>query len=207
MAHTDITMTRRKLLGAVATVGAAGAGAGAGTAALFSDTETSTASTSAGTLNLTLDGQDTTVQFLLETGIAPGDSGTSSVTLQNTGSVTGYVDVEATVVTNYENGCPGNEGSADGTCGDPGEGQGELQTYLETEGFFQNGPSLWGPTTVSNEPTQGTVYDVDYQLGPGASDDFTVDWTFQSTAGDDAQTDSVLIELTFRLDQATDTGL
>ncbi|WP_247008310.1 TasA family protein [Halorientalis litorea] len=208
MGSGDITLTRRRLLGGVATVGVTGAGVGAGTAALYSDTETSASNgLSAGTLNLTLDGQDTTVQFLSETGIAPGDSGTATMTVANAGSVTGYVDVEVASVTNAENGCAGNENSVDNSCGDPGQGLGELQDNLETEAYFQNGPTLWGPTTVAAEPNAGDVYDVDYALSGGASDQFVLDWSLPAGTGNEAQTDSVSIQLTFRLDQEVDAGL
>jgi len=208
MTDDGVALTRRKLLAGVATVGAAGAGVGAGSAALFSDTETSGANgLSAGTLDLTLDGQDATVQFLSETGIAPGDSGTATMTVANAGSVTGYVDVEVASVTNAENGCAGNENSVDNSCGDPGQGLGELQDNLETEAYFQNGPTLWGPTTVAVEPNAGDVYDVDYTLSGGASDQFVLDWSLPAGTGDEAQTDSLSIQLTFRLDQAVDAGL
>lgn len=208
MTDGRFTLTRRKLLAGAVTAGVAGAGAGAGSAALFSDTETSGPNGfTAGTLNLTLDGQDTTVQFLSQTGIAPGDSGTATMTVANAGSVTGYVDVEVASVTNAENGCAGNENSADNSCGDPGQGLGELQDSLETEAYFQNGPTLWGPTTVAAEPNAGDVYDVDYTLSGGASDQFVLDWSLPAGTGNEAQTDSVSIQVTFRLDQETDTGL
>lgn len=181
--------------------------------AAFSDSESSPSnSVEAGTLDLTLDGGDSTVTFLSEVDIAPGDSGTATLTVANTGSVTGYLDVEVASTTYNENGCVGNEKSVDDTCGDPGTGNGELQDYLEVHAEFQNGSQLWsGFDTVANRLGEGTVYDLDDPLPGGASDTFVLDWQLPSTVGDqkqdnEAQSDGVEFALTFSLDQQTDSG-
>jgi len=190
-------------------VAAAGAATGAGTMAAFRDSESSTGnSISAGTLNLTLDGSDATVQFLSQTSVAPGDSGSATLTVANTGSLPGYIDVEVASLTSYENGLSGNENSVDGSGGDPGAGNGELQDYLEVHAEFQNGPALWsGFDTVANRLGTGTPYDRDYQLAAGGSDTFVVDWQLPSSVGDDAQSDGIEFALTFSLDQRADTGV
>lgn len=208
MVDAKISVTRRRLLVGVAAVGTAGAGAGAGTMALFSDTESSSGnSVSAGTLDLTLDGSDATVTFLSETGVAPGDGGTATMTVANAGSLTGYIDVEVASLTDYENGLSGNENSVDNTGGDPGAGNGELSQYLEVHAEFQNGPDLWsGFDTADNRLQPGTVYDEDYQLAGGASDTFVLDWQLPTSTGDDAQSDGIEFALTFSLDQESDTG-
>lgn len=67
----DIELSRRRVLGGIATVGVASAAAGAGTFAFFNDTETSSSNTvEAGTLDLTgsTDGQ------IDVSGIVPGES-------------------------------------------------------------------------------------------------------------------------------------
>ncbi len=208
MGQQSIELTRRRLLGGVATVGVAGVGAGAGTAALFADSEASTGnSLQSGTLNLTLDGSDASVTLLSEVDVAPGESGQATVTLANTGSLPGYVDVVVSASVYYENGCPGNEGSRDSTCNDPGPGEGELQDHLEVQARFQNGPDLWsGWDLAANRLGQGTVYSTDYQLAAGASDDFVLDWELPSDTGREAQSDSIEFTLTFSLDQHSDSG-
>jgi len=209
MAKRSIEMTRRRLLGGILTIGGASAATGAGTMSYFSDTEPSTGnSISAGTLDLTLDGGQTTVQFLSETSIAPGDSGRATIAIANAGSLPGYIDVEVASLTSYENGLSGNENSVDGSGGDPGAGNGELQDYLEVHAEFQNGPALWsGFDTVENRLGTGTPYDRDYQLAAGASDTFVVDWQLPPSVGDDAQSDGIEFALTFSLDQQADTGV
>lgn len=200
-----IRLTRRRLLGGVATVGAASAAAGAGTGALLVDSEESTGnSVSAGTLDLTLDGGDQTVQFLSETGVAPGDSGQARLPVSNAGTLAGSVAVEVADCTSYENGLSGNESAVDDTGGDPGAGNGELDQYLEVHAAFANGPELWtGYDTVDARLRTGTVYDLDYVLDGGASDEFVLDWRLPDATGDDAQSDSVELALTFRLEQRT----
>lgn len=201
-----LTLTRRRVLFGAVGVGLAGAGAGAGTMATFLDTESSTGnSISAGTLDLKLDGGDSTVTFLTETSVAPGDSGSSTLQVSNAGSLPGYIDIEVASLTVRENACVGNENSVDGTCGDPGVGDGELQDYLEVRASFQNGPTVFDWGTASNRLAPGTVYDVDYQLDGGSSDTFELEWRLPS-AGDDAQSDGVEFALTFSLDQQTDAG-
>ncbi|GCF14650.1 hypothetical protein Harman_25850 [Haloarcula mannanilytica] len=70
MSDNNIELTRRRVLGGIATVGAASAAVGAGTFAAFSDTEESTGNTiSAGTLDLE---SDITTSLSL-TGLKPGD--------------------------------------------------------------------------------------------------------------------------------------
>lgn len=82
-----IELNRRRVLGGIATVGAASAALGAGTFAYFSDTETSTGnSITAGDLDLTLNSGDG-FSYSFDNNIAPGDSATVSVNLENTGSV------------------------------------------------------------------------------------------------------------------------
>jgi predicted ribosomally synthesized peptide with SipW-like signal peptide len=201
-------LTRRRLLGAAVATGLAGAGAGAGTMAAFSDSESSTSnSVQSGTLDLTLDGGDSTVTFLSEVDIAPGESGTATLTVANAGSISGYLDVEVASVTTYENGCVGNESSADDSCGDPGQGLGELQDHLQVQAEFQNGPQLWSTyDTVANRLSEGTVYDLDYELPGGGSDTFVLNWQFPDNPGEEAQSDGIEFALTFSLDQRTDTG-
>lgn len=201
-------MTRRRLLSSVATVGGASAASGAGTMALFSDTETSSGNAiSTGTLNLTLDGSDATVTFLSETSIEPGETGSATLTLTNTGSLPGYVDVVVTSSTNYENGLQGNEGSRDDTGDDPGEGNGELQNHLLVAAEFQNGPALWsGSEQATTALSEGAVYDLDYELDGGTSDTFELSWELPADTGREAQSDGVEFALTFSLDQQVDSG-
>ena len=95
---SSIELNRRRVLGALGTVGVASAGAGAGTFALFSDTESSTGnSVQAGTLDLTLSNGGSAT--LTASDVAPGDSGTSVLQLNNDGNLDGSLDVNVSNVT------------------------------------------------------------------------------------------------------------
>jgi len=82
----DITLTRRRIIGSVAAIGAASAAAGAGTFALFNDDESSTDnSVSAGTVNLT--SPTTTGSTTLPGNMVPGDLFTLEIETTYDGSV------------------------------------------------------------------------------------------------------------------------
>lgn len=120
MSDKKFDLTRRRVLGGMATIGAASAAAGAGTMALFSDSEGSTGNTiQAGTLDLTA---GTTQAFSTNMqNIAPGDvTETLQITLSNVGSLSGnHVEITA----GYGN----NDGS------EPADG--DLQARVSAEQF------------------------------------------------------------------------
>lgn len=94
---SSIELNRRRVLGALGTVGVASAGAGAGTFALFSDTESSTGnSVQAGTLDLTLGNGGSAT--LSASNVAPGDSGSDVLQVNNDGNIDGSLDVNVSNV-------------------------------------------------------------------------------------------------------------
>lgn len=103
MTDQTIELTRRRILGGVATIGAASAAVGAGTFAAFSDTETSSDNTiQAGSLEIQLN-DESTWSFGL-TNAVPGES-TSAATLNidAAGSITGdHVEIAVDVAENEE---------------------------------------------------------------------------------------------------------
>lgn len=197
MSEHNIRLTRRRLLGGILAVGGASAATGAGTIAYFSDTETSTGnSISAGTLNLTLNGDDQTVTFLDATNVSPGQNsnGSGSVTLGNTGTLSGDVEIELTAIRSNENGYYGTEnGNADTSPND-----GELDEYLEIEGRLGS-TTVWSRKKVV-DLTEGDVYNPGVTLDPSQALDFTLEWWLPN-ANNDAQSDSVELDLTFQLTQ------
>jgi len=95
---TGIEVNRRRVLGGLVTIGAAGAAAGAGTFALFSDTGTSNDNTvQAGTLDLSFSSGGS---FSLSTTLAPQESTSGSVTLVRSGTIAGSVDVDVSYTEN-----------------------------------------------------------------------------------------------------------
>ena len=143
------------------------------TVAYFSDTETSNNNYfAAGTLNLTVDGNDgvNTVEITVSNQ-APGDSGTGVWTLNNTGSINGYIDLHSLVLTDNDNGCNEPEGLVDVTCNNPGAGEGELSANLNVNLFVDvNGDGIFDPgdTTIYSGMLSGIAANYDYNLALNA---------------------------------------
>jgi len=107
---------KRKVLLSIIIIGVVGALIGAGVFAYFSDTETSTGNTfTAGTMNLDLtdasdDGTESEVATWVFSDIAPGDTdGVARLTITNTGTLSGYLDLSGIAVANAENNDPATD--------------------------------------------------------------------------------------------------
>ncbi len=109
------------------------------TAAYFSDTETSTGNTfAAGNLDLTVDDNNgtNTVKFTVSN-MRPGSQNIGVYSLKNVGTVNGYIDLENITITSHENDCLEPEVEAsDASCGNPGDGNGELQNLVSLKDLF-----------------------------------------------------------------------
>ena len=109
-------LTRRRVLGGVAAVGAAGTGAGVGTWAYFQDTERSTGNTiDAGTLDLKVSDSDEGFGDGVSgtwtiSNAEPGDSVLADATLQNAGSLEAdHVEFSVSVYETESDGPNGND--------------------------------------------------------------------------------------------------
>lgn len=193
MTDRTFELNRRRVLGGIITLGGAAAAAGAGTFALFSDTEQSTDNTlSAGTLDLTVDGTDSAVTTVSVNDIAPGDSGSGATTLENTGNIDGYVDLQFSTATNNEGDNPESEGDT----ADPGDLGSVLTVTVDV-----------GTTTVRsdtfNTVFDGTEEDASVPLNAGNTKDLTVSYDLPSSAGNDVQGDEAIGDITIELGQQT----
>jgi len=201
-----LTLTRRRLLGGIFTISAGSAAAGVGTYSAFSDTERADASFGVGTLDLTVDGDDERLTFLEESGLAPGDSGTASVTLRNRGSLAGFLDIDVLGVTDDENGQ-----SEPPSQNDPRVGDGELAQVLEVRAWLEapdgSKTYLCGSSdyaTLDSIFVADETFDLDYELGSGESVDFVIAWRLPSSAGNEVASDIAGVDLRFALDQRVD---
>ncbi|CQR52223.1 TasA family protein [Haloferax massiliensis] len=201
-----LTLTRRRFLGGLFTISAGSAAAGVGTYSAFSDTERADASFGVGTLDLTVDGDDEQLTFLEESGLAPGDSGTASVTLRNRGSLTGFLDIDVLSVTDDENGQ-----SEPPSQNDPRVGDGELAQVLEVRAWLEAADGsktyLCGSSdyaTLDSIFVADETFDLDYELAPGESVDFVIAWRLPSSAGNEVASDVAGVDLRFALDQRPD---
>ena len=181
--------------------------AGVGTVAYFSDTEISSGNTfTAGTVNLTVDGNDNTntVEFTVAN-IAPGSSGVGTWTLVNAGSIAGFVDLESISEVSTEGLNPESE------TGDTGE-PGELGLNLDVVLFWDDGA---GSGTLNNGVQDGTEvtiysgaldgilssYGADYPLAVSATTYVSMTWSVDTAVGNDIQGDVSTLGMTFELAQ------
>lgn len=206
MPSSSIKLTRRRLLGGLTTIGGASAAAGAGTMAMFGDSEASSGNTlQTGTLDLKIDDGDQTVSFLDVFGIEPGEDYTDyqgnvdydgAVKLSNDGSIPGRPEVEVAAIRSDENGYHGRERNRDDT---PNEG--ELDEHLDVLATIDS-YVVWDRQRIgrlSSDP-----YSVNTTIDPGKSRTFTLRWWLWSDVGNLVQSDSIQLDLNFRLVQTED---
>ena len=195
------------------------------TGAYFSDTETSTGNTfAAGTLNLNLtddsdNGTESETATWVASKIAPGNSGGGErLTLQNTGSLDGYIDLSGITVSNTEGVNPESETGEPGELGDnlkvqiwldaDNDGVVDVDTttgkLLETSIYpaAAIGEVNPGVTGVLNSFTGS--YDLDELLSAGANKYIGLLWSLPDTTGNDVQSDIATLSFTVELDQVAD---
>jgi len=166
---------------------------GAGTYAYFSDTESSVDNTlTAGTLDLNIEGGDVAITTFDVSNVAPGDNGTASSTLLNSGSLAGELDIATSGIDNV----PGVGGEYGGGSGELGANA-EIAIYLDID---QTGTRTAGDVGLQSN---GTTYDpMVAAMAASAQDDIIVLWDVPTDTGNDVQGDSVSFNITFTLEQA-----
>lgn len=190
-------VSRRRVLGGIASVGVAGAAAGAGTMAVFSDSESSSGnSVQAGTLNLTLNGGGS---FAFNTALAPTETTTDSVTLVSDGSVSGSLDVDVSYT------------ESDGDTGSQNATDDEVAQNLEVQTLDYDGDRT-GQVTNGSTPTLADLANNDQTSGestgndlinlpdPGSGTDFIVGLRLKGV-GNKYQGDGIAITFDFHLNQ------
>jgi len=196
MTDSTTRLTRRRLLAGVATAGVAGAAAGAGTMALFSDTETSTNNgVNAGTLDLSLSGAGS---FNFRAALAPTQSTTGTITLANSGSIDGSVDVDVRYAENDASG-NGQDVSAAQIASNLTV---TTLTYGGTDLTAQVGAQPTLAALASNDQTGGetTGNDLVDLQDPGSGRDFEMELELGNVANQ-FQSDGITITVDFYLNQ------
>lgn len=199
-----------KLAKSLLTILAVAAVAVGATGAYFSDTETSIGNTfTSGSLDLNVDGGNTNVVKFNVANMKPGNQPKGSWTLDNVGSINGYLDLENIAITDLENTCTEPEVEAgDVTCtANPGDG--ELSSVLGLTLFVDRNGDGWysvGDSYIYNGMANGigTSYDLNEPINAGSSSKIVAILNWWSTPNDNlAQTDSMQLDITFELAQTT----
>lgn len=220
MSEHILGVTRRKLLGALAVIGGGSAVAGAGAFAAFGDTANT--SDSLATESIVIDKGTQTLSFQ-SANILPGDSGSSSVVLQSSGTAGGRLDVAISDVVNTDVESTTPEEDAEGGSNVPLAAQLEVKMWVEedppssgNEGVFdpQHDYGLKSDGTVANG--SGATLDfadvADYPLDTAyqtmtfadsspTDKEFYVKWRLPSGASDAVQRDKTEIQFALTLNQ------
>lgn len=197
-----------KILVSLMTIALVGALVGGGIYAYFNDTETSTGNTfTAGTLDLNLDGGNTNVVKFNVSDASPGSIGGGTWTVTNAGTIDGYLDLETVGIT---------EGI--GTTTDPelvdeptGLDTAQLGTFLMVHMFIDaNNDGDWdaGETDILGTNaapvainTIAGSYNLDLPLTAISTNYIALRWSVPVTADNRIQGDSIILGMTFELQQ------
>ena len=181
---------------------------GGGVYAYFSDTETSTGNTfTAGTLDLNLDGGNTNVVKFTVAAVAPGDSGNGTWTIDNVGTLDGYLDLESTSVTEDIGTTTDPELVDEPTHADTTQLGDNLLAHMFID---TNGNSAWdsGETDIlgtnASPVAINTIagnYPLNLSLASGNTTYITLVWSVPTSVDNRIQGDSVTLDLTFELQQ------
>jgi spore coat-associated protein N len=217
------------------TIALVGALIGGGVYAYFSDTETSTGNVfTAGTLNLNLtdasdDGTESETATWVFSDIAPGATGGGArLTITNSGSMTGYLDLSSVTVTNAENHDDTTDEAEAAVDGDTSDvsGGGELganllvQIWIDTDN--EGDVDIDGSSNLLEEsiypaaavgtPDPGVTgvldniaatYDLDEPLSPGDTY-IALLYDLPGATDNGIQGDSANLTFTVELDQTAD---
>ena len=227
----------KKILISLMTIAMVGALVGGGVFAYFSDVETSTGNTfTAGTLNLNLtdaseNGTESETLTWVFSGIAPGATGGGArLTIVNTGSLNGYLDLSGVGVANAENyNALTNEAeAADDTDTSDATGVGELGANLlvqiwldadndgvvDVDGSNNLLERSIYPAAAIGAPNPGVTgvlgsiaasYDLDTPLnGASGTTYIALLWNLPGTTNNGVQGDSATLSFTVELDQTAD---
>lgn len=174
--------------------------ASVGTYAYFTDIETVGQNVfAAGTLDLTVNGQNPSTLQMTLGNIAPGYEGRWLYKVKNIGTLNGKLSVEFSAITNNDNGLTNPESAVDSTGGD---GEGELGAYLLWNGIYDPcSVRVFGHKVPLNSVGGQTSSSIN--LNAGAQETLIVRFYLPSNVGDIVQSDSVTFTIIFHLEQAT----
>lgn len=180
---SKLTITRRRALGSLLTFGAATAAVGGGTGAYFSDQADSEDNTiKAGNIDLQTNGNNNPTTAINVGPVTPGDNGGSTLRLDNTGSVDGFVTL---------------------VFGTP-DTRNDLTEVLEV--------TIKVAGNVVRKGTFDTVFDgegeysnADVPLPSGSSRILEFEYTLPESAGNDVQNEVAEADISIQLNQQEET--
>lgn len=173
----------KKVLIATLALALVAAFVGIGVYAQFTDTESSANNIfTAGTLNLTVDGQEgvNVPVYFNQGNIKPGDQGSATITLKNVGSIDGIAKIEGVITSQT----PGPDGNND------------LAGAIDIVVKYNDTQKYAGKLNALTKTGLGSL------AGSGGEGTVTFQWSLDVNVGNAIQGDSVTFDLVFYLDQA-----
>lgn len=221
MSGSTLELTRRKLLGSLAAIGVGGAAVGAGTYAAFSDSVSTTDGLTTDSIVLQKGTQTLSFQ---SANVEPGDSGSSSIVLQSTGTAGGRLDAAISAVNDTDVESTGPEEDAEDGTNVPLSEQLEVKMWVEEATPSNGSEGVFDPQYDYGLKSDGTVahgsgatlsfadvatYPVgtDYQTATFVDSsptdkEFYVEWRLPSSATNAVQRDETTIDFSLTLTQA-----
>lgn len=184
-----------------------GAAVGGTYAYLTAQRTTSQNKFAAGTLDLSVTGNNNVANepFVIENIGENGDiSGTKTWTVKNTGTLPGRLMVKLSGVANEENGCNDQEKDAEPNC--DADNNGELGGVVTANVGLDGVDKVSSLLTTALQDKIGTDWDglSIVTVAPGAQKTVTIHWNTPGSAyGNEVQSDSVKFDVVFRLNQLT----
>lgn len=197
----------RKIILSVSIIAAVAAIVFGITTAFFSDTEQSTGNTfTAGTLNLKIGSEDPTTWSYSAGDIKPGDEDIEFVSIQNTGSIDGYLQITFANLLDDDVSCNEPEGEAEGgDCGTDGELAENLDILIYIDENSDEDFDLGGDVLVYQGKAkgilQGDLFNYPLPAGTLKQDEFVLERKLDASVGNIVQTDSVQFDIVFELTQ------
>jgi predicted ribosomally synthesized peptide with SipW-like signal peptide len=177
---------------------------GIGAYGWFSDVETSNNTFVAGSLDLSLDGNNGTNVVKWSVGpMVPGSHPKGTFVLANNGTIAGYLDLENITVSNLENGIIEPEAVA----GDNTDSEGELVNIVDLQLFQDlNCDGLFDPDDIEffngKVGTVASSFDLNIPMSSGETICISGIFDWWSSPDDNmAMTDSFNLDITFELGQ------
>ena len=175
------------------------------TVSYFSDTETSSGNMFiTGTLGLQVGDDNSTTWNFTKENVLPGDSGKEGVALHNNENMDGELKISFANLSDEENICWEPEYVDEPNCDDNTDGElgGELDilAYLDED---NNGNYETTDTLIYDGKANGILGGslINYPLPFNATEYFMLEWNLADTVVNDAQSDKVVFDIVFILNQ------
>lgn len=133
-------------------------------------------------------------------------TGAKTWVVTNKGTLLGRLYFKLDNIKNLENGCNTPESAVDTTCGNPGDGEGELGKMIDVKAYLNNNLIVQTKLDDLNKDTIANTWNnlTPVIIQPGQSASVKLEWSLApDNYGNEIQSDSLSFDVDFDLTQAT----